>query len=124
MPSFARALGESCVISSPWNSTVPALGGKSPEITLKSVVLPAPFGPRMARRSPGATSRLTSRTACKPPNRRPTPRKGGPGSACSSATASDKRLFDPRARDLAALHPLDLALPRRLHLVARRLGAA
>ena len=31
----------------------PLVGGKSPEITLNSVVLPAPFGPRIARRSPG-----------------------------------------------------------------------
>ena len=29
-------------------------------MTLKSVVLPAPFGPRIARRSPCATSRSTS----------------------------------------------------------------
>ena len=27
--------------------------GKSPQTRLKSVVLPAPFGPRIARRSPG-----------------------------------------------------------------------
>jgi hypothetical protein len=63
IPSFARALAESCVISSPANSIVPELGGKSPEMTLKSVVLPAPFGPRIARLSPYATSRSTSRTA-------------------------------------------------------------
>ena len=31
----------------------PAVGGNSPEIRLNSVVLPAPLGPRMARRSPG-----------------------------------------------------------------------
>jgi hypothetical protein len=39
IPSFARALGESCVISLPWKSIVPELGGTSPEMTLKSVVL-------------------------------------------------------------------------------------
>ena len=54
---------------------------KSPAMTLKSVVLPAPFGPRIARRSPCATSRSTSRTACRPPKRRPTPRKRRVGSA-------------------------------------------
>ena len=54
-------------------------------MTLKSVVFPAPFGPRIARRSPGATSRSTSRTACRPPKRRPTPRKRRVGSACSTA---------------------------------------
>jgi len=36
-------------MSSPRNSIVPEVGGKSPEMTLKSVVLPAPFGPRIAR---------------------------------------------------------------------------
>src|SRR5262245_10826372 len=34
----------------------------------KSVVLPAPLGPMMARRSPASTSRLTASTARSPPN--------------------------------------------------------
>src|SRR5438128_199141 len=38
-------------------------------MTLKSVVLPAPFGPMMPRRSPWRTWRLTSRTAVRPPKR-------------------------------------------------------
>src|SRR5436853_492213 len=38
-------------------------------MTLKSVVLPAPFGPMIPRRSPRRTSRLTSRTAVRPPKR-------------------------------------------------------
>ena len=53
----------------------------SPEITLKSVVLPAPLGPRIARRSPYPMSRSTSDTALRPPKRRPTPRKRRIGSA-------------------------------------------
>src|SRR5712671_5973078 len=114
MPSFARALGESCVISSPWNSIVPELGGKSPEITLKSVVLPAPFGPRIARRSPCATSRSTSRTAWRPPNRRPIPRSRRIGSACSGAAASVTRAL---AGDLRVLR---LADPRQAPLHAGR----
>ena len=69
------------------------VGGKSPAMTLNSVVLPAPFGPRIARRSPGAISRSTSRTACRPPKRRPTPRKrrvgrGALGRGCASGAAS------------------------------------
>ena len=32
----------------------PVVGGKKPEIMLKNVVLPAPFGPMMARSSPFA----------------------------------------------------------------------
>src|SRR5690242_12071884 len=97
----------------------------SPAMTLKSVVFPAPFGPRMPRRSPGATSRLTSRTACRPPKRRPTPRRRRIGRASFASTcASVKRLLDHLARDDAVLDGLDLALPGRLRLLARRLRAA
>src|SRR2546423_1671289 len=38
-------------------------------MTLKSVVLPAPLGPMMPSRSPRRTSRLTARTAVRPPKR-------------------------------------------------------
>ena len=69
--------GGSALTSCPRNSIVPEVGGQSPEMTLNSVVLPAPFGPRIARRSPCATSRSTSRTAWRPPKRRPTPAGGG-----------------------------------------------
>src|SRR5438034_1585380 len=118
MPSFARALADSCVISSPWNSIVPALGGKSPEMTLKSVVLPAPFGPRMARLSPCATSRSTSRTAWRPLNRRPIPRRRRIGSACSAAAAS----VTPWLRN--DLWMLRLADPRQAPLDAGRAGSS
>src|SRR6266536_1274525 len=122
-PSRARVRAGRVVTSAPSSSTVPDVAAKSPAITLKSVVFPAPFGPRIARRSPGATSRSTSRTAWRPPKRRPTPRKRRVGSACSVAGASVKRLLDDLLRDDAVLDDLDLALPRRLHLHAGRLGA-
>src|SRR5262245_13063253 len=93
-------------------------------MTLKSVVLPAPFGPRMARRSPGATSRLTSRTACRPPKRRPTPSRRRIGAALGCGASSVTDLLDDRVRDPAVGDDLDLALPRRLHLLARGLRAA
>src|SRR5947207_805145 len=121
-PSRARARDGRAVTSSPNSSTRPAEGAKSPQITLKSVVLPAPFGPRIARRSPGTISRSTSRTAWRPPNRRPTPRKRRVGSACSTAGASVKRLLDGGVRDHAVLDDADLALPRRRRLDARRLS--
>src|SRR2546421_401775 len=38
-------------------------------MTLNSVVLPAPLGPMMPSRSPARTSRLTARTAVRPPKR-------------------------------------------------------
>ncbi len=47
----------------------PAVGAKKPEIMLKNVVLPAPFGPMMARSSPAATCMETSLTATRLPNR-------------------------------------------------------
>ena len=40
------------VASLPMNSIDPDVGATSPEMTLNKVVLPAPLGPRMARRSP------------------------------------------------------------------------
>ena len=53
------------VTSLPKSSTLPEVAGKSPQMTLKRVVLPAPFGPRIARRSPGAISRSTSQNGVK-----------------------------------------------------------
>src|ERR1700761_7862265 len=41
----------------------PAVGGTAPAMALNSVVLPAPFGPMMARRWPRGTVRLTPSTA-------------------------------------------------------------
>src|SRR5262245_2875438 len=123
MPSFVRLLEGSVVTSRPRSSIRPDVAGKSPQITLNRVVLPAPFGPRIARRSPSATSRSTSRTAWRPPNRRPTPRKRRAGSACSAAGASVKPLLEDLVRELAVLDDADLPLPRRLQLLARRLGA-
>src|SRR6516165_2430075 len=50
----------------PASVTAPEDGGISPLMILNSVVLPAPLGPMMARRSPGSTDRLTSRSAFTP----------------------------------------------------------
>src|SRR5206468_1126096 len=54
-------------------------------MTLKSVVLPAPFGPMIPRRSPRRTSRLTARTAVRPPKRFVTPSSVSTGSPGSKA---------------------------------------
>ena len=48
------------------------LGGKKPLIKLKKVVLPAPFGPMIARNSPRVTASETSVTAARLPKRLPT----------------------------------------------------
>src|SRR5437763_6245460 len=55
-------------MSRPSKRTRPASGRTWPVIRLKSVVLPAPFGPMIAVTRPAATVRLTPPTAAKPPN--------------------------------------------------------
>src|SRR2546429_6159240 len=49
----------------------PRSGRKSPLTQLSRVVLPAPLGPMMPRTSPSWTVKLTSWSACTPPNRLP-----------------------------------------------------
>src|SRR5215212_744048 len=120
MPSLARARGGSTPTSSPQKSIVPALAATSPEMTLNSVVLPAPFGPRMARLSPYGTSRSTSRTAWRPPNRRPIPRRRRTGSACSGAAASVTLALAGDLRDLRMPDPGQLPLHAGRELPSRR----
>src|SRR3954467_2897710 len=112
MPSLARTRAGRSVMSWPSDSTVPDEGGMSPAMTLNSVVLPAPLGPRMARRSPYATSRSTSRPAWRPPNPRPPPRRRRIGPAGSVGTSGTAAL---PADDL---HGGGLAEPRQVVLLA------
>jgi hypothetical protein len=65
-PSAARRWGGKRVTFRPNRVICPSVGCVSPLTRLKSVVLPAPFGPIRARRSPGATARLTLSTARSP----------------------------------------------------------
>src|SRR5688572_13902343 len=74
-----RSYGACVVTSSPKKRTRPSVAGKSPVITLKSVVLPAPLAPMTARRSPAATESETFSIARRAPNVRVT---------CSSTSAS------------------------------------
>src|SRR3954463_7028056 len=99
-------------MSWPRNSIVPDVCGMSPEMTLNSVVFPAPLGPRMARRSPCAASSWASRRACSPPTRRPPPRRRRIGSAGSVVTSGTAAL---PADDL---HRSGLAEPRQVALLA------
>src|SRR5207237_326693 len=48
-------------------AALPAVGESSPVRTLNSVVLPAPFGPMTARRSPARTASVTPSKARTPP---------------------------------------------------------
>src|SRR4051812_47656664 len=118
-PIRARLRAGARVTSTPNSSTDPVVGGNSPEIRLNSVVLPAPLGPRMARRSPEATSSSTPRTAWTPPKRRPTPSKRRIGAARSADVAGAATALLRREVDL-----LGVANPRGLvALLALRVRA-
>ena len=71
--------GGSPAMSSPSNRMRPLVGRSTPVRQLKKVLLPAPFGPMMARISPRGTSKLTLSSAVRPPKRtvRPSVRRMG-----------------------------------------------
>src|SRR5436305_5455885 len=81
MPSAARRTGPNREISAPAKRMLPASGFSSPESSLISVVLPAPFGPMTAWISPGATESDTSPVATMPPKRLVSPLVSSTGSA-------------------------------------------
>src|ERR1700712_3490921 len=56
------------VMSAPSKKIFPVVGGIAPVMALNSVVLPAPLGPRTARRSPALSVIHTLSTARKAPN--------------------------------------------------------
>src|SRR5258705_13985188 len=94
MPIRERRSALYRVMSRPPNWIAPALAGRSPEITLISVVLPAPFGPSTACRRPRCSSRSTSLTAFNPPKRRDNPRVDNTASLI--ARCPDERALEPR----------------------------
>ena len=59
MPRWARLRVGILVMSRPNSDIEPPSGVSSPVMRLNKVVLPAPFGPMISRRSPGATLRQT-----------------------------------------------------------------
>src|ERR1044071_9439069 len=68
MPRCGRRRLGTPVMSCPSSWIEPESGVSSPVMRLNSVVLPAPFGPMISRRSPGSTLRLTSVVTRNPPN--------------------------------------------------------
>ena len=67
IPIRAMLCGTSPAIDFPAKRTSPALGSYTPVITLKTVVLPAPFGPMRLTISPSRTCRSSSESARRPP---------------------------------------------------------
>src|SRR2546430_2558768 len=67
IPLRARWYAGSEEMSCPSNWIEPPSLRRRPDTQLMSVVLPEPFGPIRPKRSPCATSRLTSVSAAKPP---------------------------------------------------------
>src|SRR6185295_364856 len=61
--------GRAPAMSSPFQSTLPVVGGNSPASRLSSVVFPEPFGPKMPMISPFSMPNETSDTATRPPKR-------------------------------------------------------
>src|SRR5258708_35859266 len=75
------------VTSRPKRAMRPPVAASSPLMTLNRVVFPAPLGPMIPCRAPGATESVTPATASTPPKRRSTPVRVRAGSAGASLTA-------------------------------------
>src|SRR5690606_39829676 len=67
MPSWLISCGDFPVRTVPSNTTAPLVGGMRPMMTLRSVDLPAPFGPMMAWVFPSSIWRSISERARRPP---------------------------------------------------------
>src|SRR5712692_1236553 len=96
-------------MSAPASNTRPASGRTSPPIKLNNVVFPAPFGPRMPRVAPPATSKLTSSMTFSAPKLLDTP--------CSERSA-DMRV--PASANAGACASCTHGLQRPGHWDSRR----
>ena len=107
------------VTSRPCSSTLPAVGRRSPESRLKSVVLPAPFGPMIPTNSPAETSSETSATIRAPPMSSPRFRVARIGAEVATIPEVRESPLALRLRrgDELALDPRDhLRLPLAVRL--------
>ena len=73
IPAATIACGRSPSSRRPRNATCPLSGRRKPVITLKMVVLPAPFGPTRQVIRPCSIAKPQSFSACNPPKRWFTP---------------------------------------------------
>src|SRR5262249_40461217 len=88
IPNAVRRWLGHFVTSRPNNTTWPEVAGRIPVIKLNRVVLPAPFGPMIALRSPGITVSVTPRTARSPPKLLDRPRSSRAGASPSTSIPS------------------------------------
>ena len=65
-PDRASASGVSRDGPAPSMRTVPAVGRRRPPITFNSVLLPAPFGPKIANTPPGTDRSTPCSTSMRP----------------------------------------------------------
>src|SRR5215207_2040057 len=96
-PSRATSAGASLVMSCPRKVIWPRVGVRNLVSRLKTVVLPAPFGPMRAWIEPSRTARFTSFTATKPLNSLVSPvadRIGAAGAAAAAASCGTAGAMD------------------------------
>src|SRR6266516_6002110 len=111
---------------SPAKTTSPASGLSTLVIKLKTVDLPAPLGPMMARISPGSTVMSTLSTATSAPNRRVSPlhSSSGTGGLPAAATgAAGTRRFGRPGPEAAGQNPPDALRREQDSPVERQLQA-
>src|SRR6188508_3233274 len=91
MPAREMRFGGRPVMSEPLSRMRPDVGRNTPVTQLKKVLLPAPFGPMMARISPRRSSKLMLLSAVNPPKRmvRPSVRSTGAVSPPRLAAGED-----------------------------------
>ena len=99
MPRWAKRCCGSAVMSRPWNRMRPALGASEPEMRLKKVLLPAPFGPMIEVRLPEKKRAVTSASAVKPPKRLPSPSTSRIGAALTGSPSAVSEPQTPRGKN-------------------------
>src|SRR5712691_11414606 len=128
IPRWQTASGARPPISAPSKRMLPAVGVSAPEMQLKAVVLPEPFGPMRPRISPFLTSKDTPLRAVNPPKRLVSPvtvsigceearGEGRPGASLRGRSSRKKRRGGrqqhrriDQARDHRRIDVLELAL--------------
>ena len=75
-------------------SSLPSVGGQSPDMQFMIDVLPAPFGPMIENSSPCRTAKLTAASTSTPPRRKETPCTS---SACCKPSSNNVRPHRPQS---------------------------